>query len=77
VLGSKVRHPLGLPPHLVVDGEELALDLEAKPDLDTVLLARTDRQKLVEGRFAPWEATLANRASDPCQASFAWVPSRS
>ena len=28
-------------------------------------------------RFEPWEANLANLVSDRCQASLAWVPSRS
>jgi len=48
VLGLKVHHPLGLPPHFVENGEDLGLDLEARPDLETVLLARTDRQQLLE-----------------------------
>ena len=49
VLGSEVRHPLGLPPHFVTNGKELGLDLESEPDLNAVLLARMGRQKGFEG----------------------------
>ena len=71
VLGSKVRHSLGLPPHFVTNGAELGLDLEARPDLDTVLPRGLIVRRPSRARFAPYEATLANRASDPCRASLA------
>ena len=53
VVGSEARHPLGLPPHFVTNGKELGLDLESKPDLDTVLLVRTDRQASFETASTP------------------------
>jgi hypothetical protein len=62
VLGSEFRHPLGLPPHFVTNGKELGLDLESKPDLDAVLLARTDRQKSFEGALHAVGADLG----EPC-----------
>ena len=62
LLGSKVRHPLGLPPHFVTNGTELGLDLEAKPDLDTVLLARAERQKTFEGALRAVRSDLG----EPC-----------
>ena len=62
VLGSKVRHPLGLPPHFVTNGAELGLDLEARPDLDTVLLARADRQTTFEGALRAVRSDLG----EPC-----------
>ena len=62
VLGSKVRHPFGLPPHFVTNGMELGLELEAKPDLDTVLLARADRQKSFEGALRALRSDLG----EPC-----------
>ncbi len=62
VLGSNVRHPLGLPPHFVANGRELGLDLEAKPDLDTVLLARTERQKTLEDALR----VVGSDLGEPC-----------
>jgi hypothetical protein len=47
IQGSEHRHPLGLPPHFVTNGRELGLDLDARPDISSVLAARVDRQKLV------------------------------
>ena len=62
VLGSEVRHPLGLPPHFVTNGKELGLDLESKPDLATVLLARTDRQKSFESALH----AVGDDLGEPC-----------
>ena len=62
VLGSNFRHPLGLPPHFVANGHELGLDLEAKPDLDTVLLVRTDRQKILGGALR----AVGSELGEPC-----------
>jgi hypothetical protein len=62
VLGSEVRHPLGLPPHFLTNGKELGLDLESKPDLDTVLLARTQRQKNFESALH----TVGDDLGEPC-----------
>jgi hypothetical protein len=62
VLGSEARHPLGLPPHFVTNGTELGLDLESKPDLETVLLARTDRQK----RFESALHAIGDDLGEPC-----------
>jgi len=47
VLGSDEYHPLGLPPDFVTNGRELGLRLDAEPDLETVLVARTEGQQLV------------------------------
>ena len=65
VLGSNVRHPLGLPPHFVANGHELGLDLEAKPDVDTVLLVRTDRQKIFEGALRAVGSELGESCLGP------------
>ena len=53
VLGSSGRHPLGLPPHFVANGGELGLDLQAKPDLDTVLLAGPIVKRSWRARYTP------------------------
>ena len=65
VIGSNIRHPLGLPPHFVANGKELGLDLEAKPDLDTVLLAWSDRQKIVEGALRAIGSDLGETCLGP------------
>ena len=62
LLGLEVRHPVGLPPHFVTNGKELGLDLESKPDLDTVLLARTDRQS----RFESALHAVGDDLGEPC-----------
>ena len=62
VVGTEARHPLGLPPYFVTNGKELGLDLESKPDLDTVLLARTDRQTSFETALR----TVGGDLGEPC-----------
>lgn len=47
VAGSRVHHPLGLPPHFVTNGQEMGLALEAGPGLEEVLDARRSRQEIV------------------------------
>lgn len=52
VLGLDTFHPLGLPPDFVTNGRQLGLDLDARPDLDTVLAPRRGRQQMVETALA-------------------------